>query len=78
VYRNPEDTTLCHAVFAPTTQGWTCFETASGYLAAIDMDHDVLNPESLIPCLEEIMGAETLRSRTNHPPQAARNQIRRD
>lgn len=53
VYRNEEETALCHAVFILAKQGESYLHTILRYLDTIDLDHDVFNRENLIPYLEE-------------------------
>lgn len=54
IYRNPEETALCYAVFELAKEGEVFLETILRYLAVIDLDHDVFNIENLIPILEEM------------------------
>ncbi|WP_028980653.1 hypothetical protein [Sporocytophaga myxococcoides] len=60
IYRNPEETALCYAVFELAKMGEDYLDTIFKYLAAIDMDHDVFNIENLIPLLEEMYSQNVL------------------
>ena len=53
VYRNEEETALCHAVLELAKFGEMYLDTVITYLATIDIDHDVFNRENLIPYLDE-------------------------
>lgn len=60
IYRNSEQTVLCHAVFELAKKGDAYLTTVLQYLNAIDLDHDVFNTENLIPMLEEIYTVKNL------------------
>lgn len=64
LYRNEEETVLCHAVFELVQNGDSYFNTVIKYLDAIDLDHDVFNRENLIPYLEETYSVEVLQKKT--------------
>ncbi|NHN26632.1 hypothetical protein FIA58_013180 [Flavobacterium jejuense] len=53
IYRNEEETALCHAVLELAKQGESYLHTILRYLDTIDLDHDVFNRENLVPYLEE-------------------------
>lgn len=53
VYRNEEETALCHAVLELAKQGEDYLDIVIQYLTKIDLDHDVFNIENVIPLLEE-------------------------
>jgi hypothetical protein len=54
LYRNAEETALCHAVHELAKKGDLYLTTILQYLDTIDMDHDVFNKEYVFPVLEEL------------------------
>ncbi|MDR7212084.1 hypothetical protein [Flavobacterium piscis] len=60
VYRNQEETALCHAVYELAKKEDIYFTTVLRYLAAIDLDHDVFNIENVIPLLEKTYTSKIL------------------